>query len=135
MTPAGVSEKSSQRIDKWLWCARFFKTRTLAGKAVAAGEIRLTRGTDTQRIAKPSYGVQPDDTLAFSRGERIFIIKVAALAERRGPAPEARALYTDLSPPPPPKREKPAPPFEREDGAGRPTKKERRALDQLREEN
>lgn len=135
MTPAGGTEKQTQRIDKWLWCARFFKTRTLAGKAVAAGDIRVTRGADTQRVGKPSFSIQPEDTLAFSRGQKLFIVKVQSLATRRGPAPEAQALYEDHSPPPPPKREKPAIPFEREEGAGRPTKKERRALDQLREQD
>lgn len=140
MTPPGAGDheepsggKTTQRIDKWLWCARFFKTRTLAGKAVSTGTIRVTRGGATQRISKPSFCVQPDDTLSFTRGERLFIIEVAALATRRGPAPEARALYADHSPPPPPKTEKPMPDFAREAGAGRPTKRERRALERLRD--
>ncbi|NHK27052.1 RNA-binding S4 domain-containing protein [Parvularcula flava] len=136
MTPAqGAEQDNTQRIDKWLWCARFFKTRTLAGKAVSAGDIRVTRAGNTQRVAKASFCIQPGDTLSFTRGERLFIIEIASTATRRGPAPEARALYDDQSPPPPPRKEKPAVPFAREQGAGRPTKKDRRALDQLREDD
>lgn len=133
MTPEGGTEQTTQRIDKWLWCARFFKTRTLAGKAVNAGDMRVTRGDSTQRVAKASFCIQPEDTLSFTRGERLFIIRIASLAGRRGPAPEARALYEDQSPPPPPRPERQPAAFEREKGAGRPTKKDRRALDDLRE--
>ncbi|MCI5045926.1 MAG: hypothetical protein MRY59_00370 [Aquisalinus sp.] len=128
---------ASQRIDKWLWCARFFKTRSLAGKAVAAGDMRLTRGEQTQRITKASFSVQQDDTIAFTRHARLFIIRVKSCALRRGPAPEAQALYEDLSPPPPPKPEKNLAAvgnFEREKGTGRPTKKDRRDLEKVRQE-
>ncbi|MCI5045498.1 MAG: RNA-binding S4 domain-containing protein [Aquisalinus sp.] len=128
---------ASQRIDKWLWCARFFKTRSLAGKAVAAGDMRLTRGEQTQRIIKASFSVQQDDTIAFTRHTRLFIVRVKSCALRRGPAPEAQALYEDLSPPPPPKPEKnlaAVSNFEREKGAGRPTKKDRRDLEKVRQE-
>ena len=125
----------TQRIDKWLWCARFFKTRALATKAVTDGGIRVTRNEQTRRVSKPGYTVQPEDTLSFTRGARIFIVRIAACASRRGPATEAQKLYEDLSPPPPPRKKKdeaPAVPFEREKGTGRPTKKDRRALDALR---
>ena len=126
------SDPSSQRIDRWLWCARLFKTRTLAAKFVSDGRVRVTRGDDTIRIDKPSAPVRPGDSLVFSRNDRLRIIEILSLASRRGPAPEARALYDDQSPPPPPKKERPTAPFEREKGAGRPTKKERRALDAVR---
>lgn len=128
----------NQRIDKWLWCARFFKTRTLAGKIVSAGNIKLTRKEQTQRISKASFLIQVGDTIAFTKGQRLFVIEIQSLADRRGPAPEAQALYEDHSPPPPEKKtpsvSKPGTAFERESGAGRPTKKERRELSKLRED-
>ena len=121
-----------QRIDRWLWCARFFKTRTLAAKFVGDGGVRVTRNGATVRADKPSFLIREDDTLVFSRGERLRIVKVLAPAARRGPASEAQTLYTDESPPPPPRAKKPADPFAREKGAGRPTKKERRAIEALK---
>lgn len=130
-----LSETKTQRLDKWLWCARFFKTRSLAAKAASDGNIRLTRNDQTIRISKAAYNIQAEDTLAFTRGERLLIVKILCCATRRGPAIEAQTLYEDLSPPPPPKPEKTIKPFERESGAGRPTKKDRRALDDLREED
>ncbi len=127
---------TNQRIDKWLWCARFFKTRSLAGKNVNGGGFRITRDEDTKRITKASFTVQPEDTIAFTKSDRLFIIKIISLASRRGPAPEAQALYEDLSPPPPPKAEKPleATGFEREKGMGRPTKRDRREMSKLRDD-
>ena len=85
-------------------------------------------------VAKPAQTVRPGDVLTFPQGDRIRVIRVEALGYRRGPAPEARALYTDLEEAAPAaKREpKPAPPAERDSGAGRPTKKERREIDALR---
>ena len=120
-----------QRVDTWLWHARLFKTRTLAATIVSAGKVRLTRNEATQRITKSSHMVRPGDTLTFPKGKVIRIVRIEALATRRGPAPEAQALYEDLTPPPPPKAETPRPVGEREAGAGRPTKKDRRALDKL----
>ena len=108
------------RVDKWLWQARFFKTRTLAAKTVSSGGVRL----NSVRIAKPSVMVKPDDVLTFAQGERIKVVRVAAMGTRRGPAPEAQTLYEDLSPPEPEgPRTGNAPGF---DGKGRPTKKARR---------
>lgn len=127
-----MNEACSQRLDQWLWHARFFKTRTLAAKFVGDGHVRITRGKDTQRIAKPSFAIMPGDILVFSRSERLRVIEIASLAARRGPAPEAQTLYADQSPPPTPREPRPAPVFEREKGAGRPTKKDRRAVDALK---
>jgi len=121
-----------QRIDKWLWQARLFKTRTLAAKFVNDGNVRVTRNGETQRIDKASASVRPGDTLVFTRNERLRVIAIEACAMRRGPASEAQLLYVDQSPPPPPKGEAPVTPFSREKGAGRPTKKDRRALDAMR---
>ncbi len=123
--------QESQRIDQWLWRTRLFKTRTLAAKFVSSGNVRLTRNGDTTRIDKASANIRPGDTLVFTRNERLRVISVAACAGRRGPPSEAQTLYEDHSPPPPPKS-KAAAAFERDKGAGRPTKKDRRALNALK---
>ena len=108
------------RIDKWLWHARFFKTRSLAAKQVSGGHVRI----NGDRAQKPAQTVGPGDVLTFAQGRVIRVVQVEILGARRGPATEARTLYTDLS------EEKDNPPqnpgFE---GKGRPTKKDRRALD------
>jgi ribosome-associated heat shock protein Hsp15 len=115
-----------RRLDKWLWFARFCKSRTLASKLCAAGKIRI----GGELVHKAHYLVRPGDVLTFPQGPHIRVVRVLQLGVRRGPATEARTLYEDLQPPQPP-----APAlFEREPGAGRPTKAERRALDRLREE-
>lgn len=85
------------RLDKWLWYARFLKTRGLAAKLAASGSIRCAG----QPITKAHHKVKPGDVLTFPLGPHIRVIKVLALASRRGPAPEARALYEDLAPPTP----------------------------------
>lgn len=125
--------QATQRLDQWLWHARLFKTRTLAGKFVASGAVRVTRGEDTLRIAKPSFSVSPGDILTYSRNDRLRIVEILSVATRRGPASEAQALYDDQSPPPAPRTKPPAAPFLREPGAGRPTKKDRRALESLKQ--
>ena len=124
--------ESNQRIDRWLWCARLFKTRTLAAKFVSDGNVRLTRNDDSVRVQKPSFAVRENDTLVFSRNDRLRIITVRALAERRGPASEAQALYEDQSPPSEPRKTAPTDTPSRDKGMGRPTKKDRRALDALK---
>ena len=122
----------SLRVDKWLWHARFFKSRSLATQIVSAGRLRVNR----QNIAKPHYQVKPGDVLTFAKGPIIRVIEVLAIGSRRGPATEARTLYNDLSPPELRKKDKPEPdprPARRDPGSGRPTKRERRATDRLRE--
>ena len=85
------------RLDKWLWFARFFKTRSLAQAVIVAGEVRLNgRG-----VTKPAQNLAPGDELIFPTGKRRRRVVVRALGERRGPAPEAQALYTECDPPPP----------------------------------
>lgn len=128
----GKGEAAAQRVDTWLWHARLFKTRTLASAVVAAGKVRLTRNGKTVRIGKTSHPVRPGDTLTFPKGRLIRIVCIEALATRRGPAAEAQGLYEDLTPPPPPREKRARPVAAREPGAGRPTKKDRRALDRLR---
>jgi len=125
-----VSE-ASQRLDKWLWCARFFKSRSLAAKFCDEGRLRVS-GHVTN---KAHYSVRPGDVLTFPLGPHIRVIKVLALAVRRGPSPEARALYEDLACPVSLDSKLPNPDIGRRDsGAGRPTKADRRALDRLRNE-
>lgn len=78
------------RIDKWLWAARFFKTRSLATKAVEGGKVKLNGGR-----VKPAKELRPGDRLHVQIGETEWDLTVLALSERRGPATEARALYQE----------------------------------------
>ncbi|NGX15467.1 RNA-binding S4 domain-containing protein [Wenzhouxiangella sp. XN24] len=83
-------EQQDMRLDRWLWAARFFKTRGLAQEAIAGGHVHL----NGQRV-KPAKAVRPGDRLEISRGEERFEVHVTALAARRGPAATARALYEE----------------------------------------
>lgn len=117
------------RLDKWLWHARFFKTRTRAAEVVSGGHVRLNR----QPVRKPSQSVGPGDVLTFLQEKDVRVIEIQAIADHRGPAPIAQTLYKDLAPPKPrSKTDDPAPVALRGEGAGRPTKKERRETDRLR---
>jgi ribosome-associated heat shock protein Hsp15 len=86
----------SCRVDVWLWRARFFKTRSLAARVIEEGGVRLTRGGARTPLEKPSRTVRCGDVLAFPQGPRWLAVKVEAVGVRRGPAPEARALYSLL---------------------------------------
>ncbi len=135
MTDGQPQSDGTIRVDKWLWFARFFKSRSLAAKLVQGKKVRL----NSQVIAKPSVNVKPGDVLTFPQVKDIRVIKILELGTRRGPAPEAQSLYEDLAP----KEDNPQkssddvksgkPGFEREKGSGRPTKADRRALDKLRQ--
>ena len=121
-----MDDAPKQRIDKWLWQARFFKTRSLATKVVAAGSVRV----NSDKISKAATNVGPGDVLTFPQSRQVRVIKILQTAARRGPAPEAQQLYEDLSPPEqanPDDDPQPAVPR-----AGRPTKKQRRELSQLK---
>lgn len=87
------------RIDVWLWRARFAKTRSLAAKIVDEGRVRMSRAKQETRLDKPSRTVKIGDELVFALGGRLVAIRIEAMGDRRGPAPEARALYTDLDQP------------------------------------
>lgn len=113
------------RVDKWLWAARFFKTRSLAA-ACRGGRVDVNG-----EAAKPSRALRPGDVVAVSAESGRRIARIAALAAQRGPAAVARALYDDLTPPAPPRLGRAVAAY-RAPGAGRPTKRERRALDRLR---
>ena len=80
---------SATRLDKWLFHARFYRTRPLAQAAAQAGKVRLN-GT---RIDKPGHAVKPGDVLTVGRGGQVMAVRIVALAERRGPAVEAQKLY------------------------------------------
>ena len=119
----------TQRIDKWLWFTRVVKTRTLAAKLVTEGGVRLNR----QKVEKPSASVRPGDVLTIAVHDRVRIFKVMACGARRGPATEAALLFEDLTPPSLPQARPPPGPADREAGSGRPTKRERRQTDRLRD--
>ena len=87
----------SLRLDIWLWRARFFKTRALAARQVEKGRMRLETAGQTRRVSKPAAAVRPGDRLTLSWNKSIVRLEIRSLGERRGPAPEARALY-DLLP-------------------------------------
>lgn len=85
-----------QRIDIWLFRARFTKTRAGATRLVAEGGVRIIHDGVPRRLEKPSVEVAPGDTLMFPHGGKLRAIKVMALGARRGPASEARSLYSEL---------------------------------------
>ncbi len=118
----------SQRIDKWLYFARFAKTRTAAQEMVAGGHVAL----NGDKVLKSSVDVKSGDELVFLRATVRFFVRVVGFAERRVGAPAAQTLYENLREPerttPPPKAV-----FEyRPAGSGRPTKRDRRALNRLK---
>ena len=84
------TENSHIRIDKWLWAARFFKTRSLAAEAVAGGKVKV----NGERV-KAAKAVRLDDELDIHVGPYIYVVRVLVLSGRRGPAPEAALLYEE----------------------------------------
>jgi len=119
----GTTAPARVRLDKWLWAARFYKTRTLASGAVEAGQVRI----DGERV-KPAHGVTPGQRIEVRKHGYSWVVEVTALAERRGSATDAAALY----------RETPESAARRAELSatragvrtpGRPTKKDRRSLE------
>jgi ribosome-associated heat shock protein Hsp15 len=82
------------RLDKWLWFARLARSRAQAAQLCQARRLRL----DGRLIAKPAAAVRPGAVLSFAQDDAVRVLRVEAVGARRGPATEARALYTDLSP-------------------------------------
>jgi ribosome-associated heat shock protein Hsp15 len=119
--------KSSMRLDKWLWAARFYKTRSLAVEAIASGKVHVNG-----ERAKPAKSIMADDEIFLRKPPYEFAFKVKGLSDRRGPATEARLLYSEsaeslaareklaaeMREMPPPLR-------------GRPTKKDRREIERF----
>ena len=118
----------TQRLDKWLWYARICKSRTQATNLCKSRMVRLNRNL----ITKPNQRLRIDDVLTFILGQRIRIFRVVALGVRRGPFTEAKGLYEDLSPTIPSPVSEPMNNGQRISGSGRPTKRDRRAIDELK---
>lgn len=129
---ADAHEEAGLRLDKWLWYARFFKTRALASKAISNGRFRL----DGDLMSKPYRQAKSGQVLTFSQGTRIRVVRIKALGTRRGPANEAALLYDDLAPVMPATENKKSVAVlafeERQVGGGRPTKRQRRETDRLK---
>ncbi len=123
-----MADDGRQRIDKWLWFARLMKSRTLAQKTVVAGRVRVNR----EKVDTSSHLVAPGDVLTIAGERGVRVVKVLACGTRRGPAPEAQALYQDLSAAPAAGAPPASPVADRPPGSGRPTKRDRRALDSFR---
>jgi len=126
-----MSAAGSVRLDKWLWAARFFKTRSLATAAIGAGEVRVAR----ERV-KPARDVKVGDELQIRRGDDLTDVVVRELSSARGPAPVAQRLYEETEE----SRQRRARAAERRvlarepalDIKGRPTKRDARVLKRLR---
>ncbi|MEU0270298.1 RNA-binding S4 domain-containing protein [Streptomyces sp. NPDC006307] len=118
--------RATARVDSWIWAVRLTKTRSQAAAACRAGHVRV----NGERV-KPAQAVKPGDEVRLYHAGRERIVKVTRVLTKRVGAPVAAEAYIDNSPPPPP-REHVALAGVRDRGAGRPTKRERRELDQLR---
>ena len=122
----GIDTITSTRVDQWLWAVRLYKTRTAATAACRGGHVRVNRAA-----AKPATTVKVGDRVeAFVDRQRV--VEVAAIVDKRVGAAIAAKCLVDHSPPAPVVRRQP-PVFVRAPGSGRPTKRERRELDRLRE--
>lgn len=119
-----------QRLDKWLFFSRAVKSRTLAQKLIETGSVRV----NSERTDRSDHKVGPGDVLTMTVHTRLLVWRILDPGTRRGPAPEAALLYEDLSPPPVPREATPPSHAERDAGSGRPTKKERRDTDRLRDD-
>lgn len=119
---ATTGPRQTVRADKWLFFARFFKTRTLAAQVISGRHLRIN-GTHAR---KPAQAVGPGDVLTFPQGETIRVIEVVTCGARRGPATEAATLFLDRTP-----VTESVPRSPRFEGKGRPSKKDRRDIDLL----
>ena len=132
---AGAGEPiRKERLDKFLFFSRALKSRTLAQKVIETGAIRV----NSERTERSDHKVGAGDVLTMTLHGRIVVWRILDPGTRRGPAAEAQGLYEDLSPSPLPRAE--LSPYEaaiaqRGEGAGRPTKKERRDIDRLHGED
>lgn len=125
--PDAKGELGGQRLDRWLWFTRIFKSRTLATKSVENGGARITRSGVTTRTDKPSFLVKRGDVVTLEVHHHVRVLEVLAPGVRRGPASEAQTLFRDLGPREPKAqvRSSPAP-------TKRPDKHDRRTAHRLR---
>ncbi len=117
----------STRLDRWLWAARAFRTRSLATQACGGGKVSVNDAG-----AKPHKTVRAGDVVSFQAGSFEKRWRIVAIAERRGPASVAQALYDDLTPPPPPRQAATDRAEAAEPHARRPSKRERRQLQRMK---
>jgi ribosome-associated heat shock protein Hsp15 len=121
----------SVRLDKWLWAVRVYKTRTMAKDACTAGRVQVN-----DVVAKPATKIAPGDIVEARRRDRTIVYKVVEVVEKRVSAKLVATYVEDLSPPAPDRPRVGGPRTAaaglREDGAGRPTKRDRRLIDDLR---
>ena len=113
------------RLDKWLWAARFFRSRSQATAACDGGKVDVN-----EQAAKPARLVRSGDLVRITQRDGPRIVRVLVVSDRRGSGTDAAALYEDLTPPRP-REARLAPPLYRAPGSGRPTKRDRRLLDRL----
>lgn len=92
MTPSQES-RESRRLDKWLWCARRFKTRSLAARFIQQSSVRVTRGDATSRVDWPSYQLREGDVVSYVLGESVRAYRVTGFSEKRGAPVPASRLY------------------------------------------
>lgn len=118
-----------QRLDKWLWCARLVKTRSLAAKLILYGKVRV----NGVRALKVSRLVRLGDVVTGTAARRLFVVRVAGAAERRGSASIAQSLYEDLTPGTPALASRLESAHARR--SPRPTKRDRRRLDAVGSED
>ena len=131
-----------QRLDQWLWFARLTQSRTLAQALIERGKVRINR----VKADRPSHWVKAGDALTLSMGPHVRVVTVKGFGKRRGPAAEAQALYEELTPAPDGTKssigvklgDRATPLADvttavRPEGAGRPTKRERRATERLKD--
>ena len=116
----------STRVDRWTWAVRLFRTRALAATAIRAGHVKVNGDR-----AKPATQVKPGDEVRVRVEGLERIVEVQRAVEKRVGAALVPECLVDRTPPPPPATEGPGV-FQRDRGAGRPTKRERRVLDRLR---
>ncbi|MFF4603259.1 RNA-binding S4 domain-containing protein [Streptomyces sp. NPDC001339] len=121
-----ASDEGITRIDSWIWSVRLTKTRSLAAAACRAGHVRV----NGERV-KPAQAVRPGDEVRLRHAGRERIVVVSRLVRKRVGAAVAAECFVDNSPPPPPRLEVPVMGV-RDRGTGRPTKRDRREIDQLR---
>lgn len=126
-----IDSEPSQRLDKWLWAARFFKTRNTAAAAISGGKVQC----DDERV-KPARRIRPGVRLNIRRGLMLWEVVVVALSKQRRPAKEAAQLYSETEASiaqreAEAKRRKQRA-EQRQRGLGRPTKRERRQLERLK---